>query len=51
MLEVKPQNVFATHNIHNSAPGQALFDRIVGGFAERAGITYTPLSIGESVEL
>jgi L-ascorbate metabolism protein UlaG (beta-lactamase superfamily) len=51
MLKVQPKKVFATHNVHNSEPGQALFDRIVGGFAERAGISYTPLEVGESIEL
>lgn len=51
MLEVQPKSLFATHNVHNSEPGQALFDRIVGGFAEHAGITYVALPVGESIEL
>jgi len=51
MLAVKPQSAFPTHNIHNSEPGQALFDRIVGGFASRAHIEYQPLQPGQSIEL
>lgn len=51
MLDIKPDKAFPTHNIHNSEQGQKLFDRIVGGFAEHAGITYVPLDIEQSIEL
>jgi len=50
MLSVQPTTVFSTHNIHNSEPGQQLFNRIVGGFAEKAGIEYIALTIGQSIE-
>ncbi len=51
MLAVKPNKVFPTHNIHNSEPGQALFNKIVGGFAEQAGIEYIPLLPGQTIEV
>mgnify|MGYP000849613945 CR=1 FL=1 len=51
MLTVKPAKVFPTHNVHNSEPGQALFDRIVGGFAEKTQISYMPLAVGQSVDV
>lgn len=51
LLSVKPHMVFPVHDIHNSSHGQALFDRIVGGFATNNHITYTPLSIGQTVDI
>lgn len=51
MLAVKPAKVFPTHNVHNSEPGQALFDRIVGGFAEKTQIGYMPLAVGQSMDV
>ena len=51
LLAVKPQTVFPVHDIHNSSHGQALFDRIVGGFATNNDITYTPLTITQTIEL
>lgn len=51
LLDVKPARAFATHNIHNSEPGQTLFNRIIGGFTDRAGTEYAALDIGQSIEI
>lgn len=51
LLAVKPNKVFPTHNIHNSKPGQELFDRIVGGFCRQANIAYLTLPVGQTLEV
>ncbi len=51
MTAVKPTIVFPVHDIHNSSHGQALFHRIVGGFASKIGTTYTPLAITQTIDI
>jgi L-ascorbate metabolism protein UlaG (beta-lactamase superfamily) len=50
LTAVKPKRVFATHNIHNSEPGQALFNRIIGSFAEKVGSEYIDLDVTQVSE-
>jgi L-ascorbate metabolism protein UlaG (beta-lactamase superfamily) len=50
LLAVKPKRVFATHNIHNSEPGQALFNRIIDSFAKKVGSEYINLDVTQVSE-
>jgi L-ascorbate metabolism protein UlaG (beta-lactamase superfamily) len=51
LLTVKPNRAFPTHNVHNSEPGQELFNKIVGGFANQSDIDYIPLAIKQTIEI
>ena len=50
LTAVKPKRVFATHNIHNSEPGQALFNRIIDSFAKKVGSEYINLDVTQVSE-
>lgn len=51
LMDVKPNRAFPTHNIHNSEPGQTLFNRIIGGFTQQLNTNYIPLEVGQTIEI